>query len=433
MMLLRRYITLALATVILFTAAVPGKAAETKTSKSTEWGWPLPYEKVSEKSIKWLKEQGWWPLQYGYSATWAAQWAVPLIVKEKGLAQARGLEVELKSFLAGPPMNEGLIAGRLQISSGGDLPITSLIVRKAPVRSVGIIWTPVMEQQILVPVDSPIRKPADLKGKTIGLVSGSSSEFAMVTYGKAHGLQAGKDFIIKPTPIPDQIALPAGIDAVLPWTPTPRLMWKYRKNARIFDDTGPYILGWGGLHVREELTREAPDVVQAITDMAIEAVMWARLNPKETLDIMTKEPALKAYPPELIYDENIIWMSNLKPTSFYPFVEVYAASAAKTAKWLHDGGRLKDPVPESRYFDYFKGAPELVNQTFQKLGWKIPKEPPYFPKGVTIATFKEWVRTGERFNLIWPYKLEKPQPWPEPEDLDKPWYYGGRLYSPKGH
>lgn len=34
--------------------------------KFTEWGWPLPYEKVSQKSIDWLKEKGWWPLKLSY-------------------------------------------------------------------------------------------------------------------------------------------------------------------------------------------------------------------------------------------------------------------------------------------------------------------------------------------------------------------------------
>lgn len=27
--------------------------------KFTDWGWPLPYEKVSDKSVHWLKSKGW--------------------------------------------------------------------------------------------------------------------------------------------------------------------------------------------------------------------------------------------------------------------------------------------------------------------------------------------------------------------------------------
>ena len=31
-----------------------------------EWGWPQPYDKVSDKSIAWLKQKGWWPLAVGW-------------------------------------------------------------------------------------------------------------------------------------------------------------------------------------------------------------------------------------------------------------------------------------------------------------------------------------------------------------------------------
>jgi len=421
-----------IAFVLFCVSSVPLEAAETKDGKFTEWGWPLPYEKVSNKSVQWLKEKGWWPLQYGYSATWVAQFAVPLIVKEKQLDRARGLEIEVQSFFAGPPMNEGLIAGKLQVSSGGDLPITSLISRKAPIRSVGIIWTPVQEIQILVPIDSPLKKPADLRGKTIGALGGSSGEFAVEAYARAHGMTPGKDFVFRTTPIPDQITLPRGIDAVAPWMPTVRLMWKYHKNARIFDDTGPFIFGWGGLHVREELIQNVPDVVQAIVDMAIEAILWERLYTREAAEMMAKVPALRAYPAELIYEENVAWMNNLKPTWAYPFVNIYAAAGVKAAKWLHEKGRLRDLVTEEDYRTYFRGAPELVNRTYAKLGWKVPKEPPFFPPGVTTATFREWLKTDQRLSLIKPYELATAQSWPEPEDLERPWYFGGKWYQPKG-
>ena len=32
----------------------------------TDWGWPQPYEKVSQKSVDWLKQKGWWPIGVGW-------------------------------------------------------------------------------------------------------------------------------------------------------------------------------------------------------------------------------------------------------------------------------------------------------------------------------------------------------------------------------
>ncbi len=404
--------------------------AQAQTQKFTEWGWPLPYEKVSQKSIDFLKQKGWWPLQYGYQPPWIGEASIPWIFTEKGLDKARGLEVQLRPFLAGPALNQGLIAGEIQIGIGGNFPLTTLISRKAPVHSPGIIWTPGLEHSILVPLDSPAKTIADLRGKTIGLVTGSSAEFAFAAYVRGHGLDP-KAFTVRPLGIPEQATMPKGIDAVLPWSPTPGLMSKYRKNARVLDHTGTYQLYWGTLHLRDEIFEQAPDVVQAIVDMCVEALLIARLDPKEAAAIVGKDPVLKVYPPELLYDETVTNMINFKPSWIYPFVDVYAAEGARVAKYLHEGGRLQELLTEKDYRDWFRGGTTWLDNTWKKLGWKIPKEPPFFRPGVTTASFERAARAGEKLDLIFPYRMSEPQPFPEPGDLEKPWYFGGKWYRPK--
>jgi len=39
----------------------------------TDWGWPQPYEKVSQKSIDWLKQKGWWPVGIGWQGPFSGQ------------------------------------------------------------------------------------------------------------------------------------------------------------------------------------------------------------------------------------------------------------------------------------------------------------------------------------------------------------------------
>lgn len=73
---------------ILAFVVVPSLVAQPK-QQFTEWGWPLPYEKVSEKSINYLKEKGWWPLKYAYQPPWMAQATVPWIIKKLGLEKER--------------------------------------------------------------------------------------------------------------------------------------------------------------------------------------------------------------------------------------------------------------------------------------------------------------------------------------------------------
>ncbi|MGH7684583.1 MAG: hypothetical protein ACREMT_09580, partial [Vulcanimicrobiaceae bacterium] len=146
------------------------QVASAKDSSFTEWGWPQPYDRVSDKSIAWLKSKGWWPLKWGYQPPWMVEGTFPLVVHSQGLDKVRGLEIDFLPFLAGPPLNEGIVAGTLQIGNGGDFPVTSLIIANAPVRSVGWILTPLIRHGIMVRPDSPMQKPEDLKGKVVGLV-----------------------------------------------------------------------------------------------------------------------------------------------------------------------------------------------------------------------------------------------------------------------
>lgn len=403
---------------------------EVSAQQFTQGGWPLPYEQVTQKSVDWLKQQGWWPLQYGYQSPWLGQATIPLLIKENGLDKKRGLDIQLQSFLAGPPLNEALVAGKIQIGVGGNFPLTTLIVRKAPVHSPGIVWTPVLEHSVLVPLDSSLKAAADLKGRVVGLVAGSSGEFAFNAFLRGNGVDP-KEVSVKSLPIPDQATMPKGIDAVVPWSPTPSLMVNYRKNARVFADTAPYQLYWGTLHMRDEIFQNAPDVVQAVVDMAVEAMLIARLSPKAAAEVTRKDPALASYPPELMLEETVATVSAFKPSWIYPFVDVYGPAGAQVAKFLYDSGRIKESLGEDAYRAWFQGGTRWMDTTFRKLGWKIPKEPPYFPSGVTTASFRQAVTAGQRLNLILPYRLERPQPFPEPDDLERRWQYDGKWYEPK--
>jgi ABC-type nitrate/sulfonate/bicarbonate transport system substrate-binding protein len=395
----------------------------------TDWGWPQPYERVSDKSVAWLKSKGWWPLRFGYQPPWMVEGTVPPVIVAAGLDKARGLEIQIVPFLAGPPLNEAIVAGTLQIGNGGDFPITSLILANAPVTSLGYILTPVLRHAIMVRPDSPMSKPEDLKGKSVGLVAGSSAEFALVGYLEGNGIDP-KDVSIKNMPIPDQATFPRGIDAVLPWEPTVELMQKYLKNAKIFADTGPYQMYWGATHVRKELADNVPDVVQALADIMVEATLWQRLYPDKATDIVKKDQSLEVYPRQLLYGQNVTYANNLKPTQVYPFADVYAVEGARIAKFLYQGGRAKRLLTEKDYLAYFANAHTYMNETFKKLGWSIPKEPPFFAPGVTLATYRSWLAEKKPFKFVWPYDLSKAQAWPGKGDLQKPWSYAGKTYRP---
>ena len=139
---------------------------------------------------------------------------------KEGLLAKRGIEMKLTAFGSGPAINEVLVSGKVQVASAGNFPYTSLLDKQIPVKVIALI-TPNILHAVIVPLDSKIKSLADLKGSnppaTIGIVTGSSAEFYFQMAAQVAGLKIGKDVILKNMPIGEQMALPKGIDAVVPW------------------------------------------------------------------------------------------------------------------------------------------------------------------------------------------------------------------------
>lgn len=105
----------------------------------TDWGWPQPYEKVSAKSVDWLKQKGWWPLGFGWQGPFSGQNTINVVMDKAGLLETRGIESKFQVFAAGPDVNEAVASARIQVGNGGNFPFTSLLDRGVPVRAIAVV------------------------------------------------------------------------------------------------------------------------------------------------------------------------------------------------------------------------------------------------------------------------------------------------------
>lgn len=392
---------------------------------ATEWGWPQPYEAISAASVAWLKEKGWWPLSVGYQPPWTGHNALNIVADRKGFLQKRGVEANFAAFAAGPPLIEAFTAGRVQVGGSGNFPYLSLVDRKVPAR--GVINYALLTHGVVVPVDSPFKTLKDLKGAssphTIGIVTGSSAEFYFQAAAVANGLEVGKDVILKNIPLAEQLQLPKGVAAVVPWDHTLSLLTESRKTGRLIDSSHPYSIYEGIGFVRQELIDHVPDVVQAIVDSYIEAALFIRQNPQEATALVGEDPALKTLDPAFIA-ARIAENNNLfKPTALIPVPQFWAAEDGRVREWLKERNRLTRDISEAEYAASY--APEFAVKAAAKLGWTVPTRPVFLPadwKG-TIGT----VPYPDYFNQV---TAKAPQPFPEAGDLQKPWTFGGKTYQP---
>ena len=397
-----------------------------QTTTYTDWGWPTPYAKVSDKSVAWLKEKGWWPIQVAFQAPWSGQNTVNVVMDRMGLMGLRGVEAKWTAFASGPAINEVLISGRYQVGNGGNFPFTTLVDRKIPVKAIAI-ESPNLLHALVVPNDSPIKSIKDLKGSnppaTIGLVTGSSAEFYFQMSAKINGLEIGKDVILKNMPPGEQMAMPRGLTGVVSWDPTPTMMVEERKNGRIVDTIFAYNIYEGQFYLRSEMIENAPDVAQAFSDAFAEATLWIRLNPEKAAALKGEDPNLKNYSKEILLQQVRAYSNLYKPTSIFPLAEFYGQVNEPIFKWLYEAKRITRPLTGA---DFAAAVDDrFMRNTFAKLGWAVPKTAPFLPPGwagkANQPPYPEYMHA---------HNAKQPQAFPEAGDLVKAWQFNGKVYQP---
>lgn len=392
----------------------------------TPWGWPQPYEVVSDQSIAWLKSKGWWPVAVAWQPRSSGQNAVNAVMAGLDLLGKRGITASFRAFGAGPAIGEAVADERMQVGTVGNVPFILLLDRKVPVKALAIS-SPNVKNSIVVPIASPLKSLADLKGvgspEVVGLVMGSSAEFYFAEAARAAGLDIGKDVILKDTAIDKQLLLPSGLAAVVPWEPSVTVLTDLRKTGREIDTIFPYNFSMAYFLVRQELVDNVPDVVQAISDAHQEAALWIRLNPTLAVNMLANEPMSRKIDTALMLQQVESYNNLFEPTQSYPFAAFWSEENARVAAWLFERGRIQRAIG----IEDLEASVDrrFIDKTYDKLGWRIPARPPFLPA--------DW---HGRIGAV-PYppyftvaSVSEPRAWPKPGDLLRPWQFDGRSYQP---
>lgn len=147
------------------------------------------------------------------------------IAREKGWIEEAlaeyGVEVVWNDFESGPPMNESLAAGTSDIGVIGDVPTVSSIAAGQDNEVIAIAAQAADSYAILVAADSDIASAADLEGKRVGTVVGSTGHNHTQKYLATAGLSIDDIELVNIT-AGDAAAVLANheVDAVAIWEPT---------------------------------------------------------------------------------------------------------------------------------------------------------------------------------------------------------------------
>lgn len=163
---------------------------------------------------------GWQPLAGG-SAAIAMVMQRDKLFEQAAERHGYNLTIEWKTFAAGPPSNEAMVAGHLDLDMHlSALPTANRIAAGIPALPFAVVGSNIANA-ILVKPGSSINDVSKLAGKTVGAPIGTSAHYVLASIVRAHfdkNLEEAGIRIIN-MPVTEGVKVPPGVDAAAVWVP----------------------------------------------------------------------------------------------------------------------------------------------------------------------------------------------------------------------
>jgi len=196
------------------------------------------------------------------------------------------------TYNAGPSAMEGIFAGSLDVTYVGPNPALNAYFKSNGEEIRVISGAANAGAAMVVKSDSPIKAPADFRGKKIATPQlGNTQDVSCRAWLKAHGFKitlTGGDALVIPTANPDQLTLfqRGGVDAV--WTVEPWVTRLLREaNARVFLEDKDTITTW--LVSSVKFLRDRNDLAKKVADANAELTKWIQQNEAEAQKLLIQE------------------------------------------------------------------------------------------------------------------------------------------------
>ncbi len=233
------------------------------------------------------------PLQFRLNWTLYGEHAFFYAALEKGFYKEQGLDVKI---------NEGSGSGNVlkQVAAGSD-PIGYVdtptllkgLAEGVPVKSVLVVQQR-GPSSIIYRMDTPIKTPADLKGKKIAFTAGDSFSAIFPALLAANNLKDTDMTIVSlPTPAAKETGLlQKQIDGFGGfYNDQPLRMMDREKEAKLgwmpFFDFGVNVLGTG-IVVNEQYLKDKPDLVKKFLAGVVKGMDYEKANPQDAAQIFSK-------------------------------------------------------------------------------------------------------------------------------------------------
>ncbi|MGW4036525.1 ABC transporter substrate-binding protein [Streptomyces sp. NPDC004778] len=216
------------------------------------------------------------------------------ILRASGELDDLDYRIKWSTFTSGPPLLEAVSAGAVDIGGVGNTPPVFAAGADSNITVVGATHGSPAGEVIVVPGDSPLKKPAQLKGKSIAVAQGSSAHFQLVASLKKAGLGIEDVELNYLQPADALAAFSRGkVDAWAIWDPYTSQVLR-TADARVLT-TGEGVVNGLGFQVASPASLKNPKKSRAIGDLLVRlerAQKWVFEHPEEWAKVWAKETGL---------------------------------------------------------------------------------------------------------------------------------------------
>lgn len=205
------------------------------------------------------------------------------IADKKSFFTAEGIAATLQPHASGKMALDAVLQGKADLATVAETPIMFAILKGEKFYTIAVIQTSNKNEAIVARKDRGITKPADLKGKKIGVTLGTTGDYFLDSFLMAQGIGRKTAQVIDMTPDEMPAAIVSGkVDAVSTWNPNLQLIVKALANrGSIFYGETLYT-EFFCVAAGRDFIKKHPETIKKVLRALIKSEEFVKQHPEES-------------------------------------------------------------------------------------------------------------------------------------------------------
>lgn len=214
--------------------------------------------------------------------------AIVFVAQDRGFFKEEGLDATVTPYITGALALSDVVAGKVDFAAVAETPLARAALEAEPFQVIATVGEVDRANYIVARKDRGIRAAADLAGKRLGYVSGTTGDYFQNIYLATSLVDSRtvKRVELDPQDLVDAL-LTGRVDAVSAWPPlTTTLERDMGDNAVVLDEPGLYVMSWN--IARSDVRGPSPEAQRAFLRALLKAQRFLQKNPAESVRITSR-------------------------------------------------------------------------------------------------------------------------------------------------